>query len=116
MGFATYPRLIRLLMDRSFRNDCLAEIHPAAFARGVSDFMAYYGMLLDTMEMRYINGFGYRTVVPVAEDQVPQRDSAFHEMTLAQWQFGSARREADSAAGRAVLTHIHLPTGTISTP
>jgi formylmethanofuran dehydrogenase subunit A len=28
--FDFYPQLIRLLMDRSFRNDCLAQIHPAA--------------------------------------------------------------------------------------
>lgn len=30
--FTSYPRLIRLLMDRSFRNDCLARIHPEAAA------------------------------------------------------------------------------------
>jgi len=28
--FTGYPHLIRLLMDRSFRNDCLKAIHPAA--------------------------------------------------------------------------------------
>ncbi len=28
--FTTYPHLIRLLMDRSFRNDMLAKIHPEA--------------------------------------------------------------------------------------
>ena len=28
--FTCYPHLIRLLMDRSFRNDCLKSIHPAA--------------------------------------------------------------------------------------
>jgi formylmethanofuran dehydrogenase subunit A len=30
--FTSYPRLIRLLMDRTFRNDCLAQIHPEAAA------------------------------------------------------------------------------------
>ena len=30
--FTSYPRLIRLLMDRGFRNDQLAQIHPAAAA------------------------------------------------------------------------------------
>jgi len=33
--FTSYPRLIRLLMDRGFRNDCLAQIHPAARAATV---------------------------------------------------------------------------------
>lgn len=27
--FASYPQLVRLLMDRSYREDCLAQIHPA---------------------------------------------------------------------------------------
>jgi pyruvate,water dikinase len=49
------------------------ETHPAAFSTGVGDFMRFYGMLLETMEMRYVNGFGYRGLVPVADDQVPQR-------------------------------------------
>ena len=31
--FTTYPHLIRLLMDRSFRNECLAKIHPDAVAQ-----------------------------------------------------------------------------------
>ncbi|AUB85463.1 formylmethanofuran dehydrogenase subunit A [Candidatus Thiodictyon syntrophicum] len=30
--FTSYPRLIRLLMDRGFRNDCLAQINPEAAA------------------------------------------------------------------------------------
>ena len=30
--FTSYPHLIRLLMDRSFRNDCLAQLHPEAQA------------------------------------------------------------------------------------
>jgi formylmethanofuran dehydrogenase subunit A len=33
--FTSYPRLIRLLMDRSYRNDCLAQIHSAARAATV---------------------------------------------------------------------------------
>ena len=49
------------------------ETHPEAFKRGFSDFTSFYGMLLDTLEMEYVNGFGYKAVRPVAEDEVPQR-------------------------------------------
>jgi formylmethanofuran dehydrogenase subunit A len=28
--FASYPQLVRLLMDRGYRDECLAQIHPAA--------------------------------------------------------------------------------------
>jgi pyruvate,water dikinase len=50
-----------------------AETHPEAFKRGFRDFTRFYGMLLDTLEMAYVNGFGYKTARPVAEDEVPQR-------------------------------------------
>ena len=49
------------------------ETHPEAFKRGIRDFTSFYGMLLDTLEMEYVNGFGYKTARPVAEDEVPQR-------------------------------------------
>jgi rifampicin phosphotransferase len=49
------------------------ETHPDAFRIGVADFMSFYGMLLETMEMRYVNGFGYKGLVPVADEQVPER-------------------------------------------
>jgi phosphohistidine swiveling domain-containing protein len=50
-----------------------AEIHPEPFRRGVAEFTRYYGMLMDTMEMAYLDGFGYRRVVPVGDDQIPER-------------------------------------------
>ena len=49
------------------------ETHPEAFRRGVQDFTRFYGMLIDTLEYQYVNGFAYRTVRPVAEVEVPQR-------------------------------------------
>lgn len=49
------------------------EIHPPAYTRGVQDFMAYYGTLLEGISTHYINGFSYRAVVPVADEQVPER-------------------------------------------
>ena len=42
------------------------ETHPEAFKRGVRDFTSFYGMLLDTLEMAYVNAFAYKTVRPVA--------------------------------------------------
>jgi phosphohistidine swiveling domain-containing protein len=49
------------------------ETHPEAFKRGVRDFTSFYGMLLDTLEMAYVNAFAYKTVRPVAENEIPQR-------------------------------------------
>jgi pyruvate,water dikinase len=50
-----------------------AEIHPEAFKRGFRDFTRFYGMLIDTMEYAYVNGFAYNSARPVAEDEIPQR-------------------------------------------
>ncbi|HYU46193.1 MAG TPA: hypothetical protein VEK84_08460 [Terriglobales bacterium] len=30
-------------------------------------------MLIDKLEYRYVNGFAYRTVQPVSQDEIPQR-------------------------------------------
>jgi rifampicin phosphotransferase len=51
----------------------LTETHPEAFRRGVQDFTSFYGMLIDGLEYRSVNGFPYKTVHPVAPDQIPQR-------------------------------------------
>jgi phosphohistidine swiveling domain-containing protein len=50
-----------------------AEMHPAPFVRGYSEFTRYYGMLLDRVEFAYLDGFAYARHTPVARDEAPQR-------------------------------------------
>jgi pyruvate,water dikinase len=50
-----------------------AETHPAAIQLGTRDFARYYGMLIDGLEMAYVNGYAYNTMTPVAEEEIPQR-------------------------------------------
>lgn len=50
-----------------------AEMHPEPFVRGFREFTRYYGMLIDTLEYRYVNGFVYSRIVPVAESEAPVR-------------------------------------------
>jgi pyruvate,water dikinase len=56
------------------------ETHPEAFKRGVRDFTRFYGMLIDTLDYAYINGFAYMSVRPVAEQDVPQRFARAQEL------------------------------------
>jgi phosphohistidine swiveling domain-containing protein len=49
------------------------EVHPEPFKRGTAEFARSYGMLIDGLEMAYVNGFAYNTVRPVAEDQFSER-------------------------------------------
>jgi phosphohistidine swiveling domain-containing protein len=49
------------------------ELHPPAFKRGTSEFTRFYGMLIDSLEMSYVNGFAYKIARPVAEEEIPRR-------------------------------------------
>ncbi len=57
-----------------------AETHPEPFRRGVQDFACFYGMLIDGLEYRYVNGFPYKTIHPVAPEEIPQRFSRAEEV------------------------------------
>jgi rifampicin phosphotransferase len=50
-----------------------AEMHPEPFRRGFQEFTRFYGMLIDGLQYEYINGFAYKSIVPVAEAEVPAR-------------------------------------------
>src|SRR5215203_6457399 len=50
-----------------------AEIHPEPFKRGTREFASFYGLLIGGLQNGYVNGFVYKSVVPVAESEVPER-------------------------------------------
>jgi len=56
------------------------EMHPEPFKRGVRDFTSFYGMLIDTLDYEYINGFAYLSVRPVAPEEVPARFARAEEL------------------------------------
>ncbi len=50
-----------------------SAIHPPAFQRGTGEFARSYGMLIDALEMAYVNGFAYKRVTPLDPAEVPER-------------------------------------------
>lgn len=50
-----------------------AETHPPSFKRGTSDFARFYGLLIDGLEMAYVNGYGYHQIVPAPKADIPAR-------------------------------------------
>jgi len=48
-------------------------MHPDAFARGTHDFAEYYGMVIDGLQMQYVNGFAYSRMMPAPEQDIPAR-------------------------------------------
>jgi phosphohistidine swiveling domain-containing protein len=57
-----------------------AEMHPEPFRRGTHEFMAFYGMLLESLEVRYVNGFAYHAMHPAPDDEIPQRFARAEEV------------------------------------
>jgi pyruvate,water dikinase len=49
------------------------ETHPPAFKTGTNDFARFYGLLIDGLQMGYVNGFAYRQMVPAPEAEIPGR-------------------------------------------
>jgi len=49
------------------------ETHPAPFKRGTNDFARFYGLLIDGLQIAYVNGFGYNQVRPAPDAEIPQR-------------------------------------------
>ena len=49
------------------------EMHPPAFKKGTNDFARFYGMIIDGLEMAYVQGFGYNQVLPAPEAEMPER-------------------------------------------
>ena len=47
--------------------------HAPAFRIGSHDFARFYGLLIDGLQIDYVNGFGYVQVLPVPEAQMPER-------------------------------------------
>ena len=50
-----------------------SEMHPEALKRGFQDFTSYYGMMLDSLNYGYVNGFAYTAPKPIAPEQAPER-------------------------------------------
>ena len=49
------------------------ETHPAAFKQGTNDFARYYGMLIDGLQIGYVNGFAYNQKVLAPDAEIPER-------------------------------------------
>jgi pyruvate,water dikinase len=49
------------------------ETHPPAFKKGTNDFARFYGLLIDGIQIGYVNGFAYNQVLPAPESEIPER-------------------------------------------
>jgi pyruvate,water dikinase len=82
-----------------------AETHPEPFGRGVAEFTRYYGILFDSMQMAYPHGIAYRCMVPLADEEVPERFGRAEEV-FARKLWREQLREWDETAKPASI-EIH---------
>ena len=85
-----------------------AEMHPEPFGRGVAEFCRYYGMLLGGMQMSYVNGFAYRSVTLVSDDQIPERFQRAEEVFEKKLWREQLREWDEVAKPAAIKTHRAL--------
>jgi phosphohistidine swiveling domain-containing protein len=84
------------------------DMHPAAFKAGTNEFARFYGMLIDGLQIAYVQGFGYNQVLPVPEDQIPARFKRAEEVYAGKlWReqlhdWDTQRKPAAIAAHRAI--------------
>jgi pyruvate,water dikinase len=84
------------------------ETHPAAFKKGTNDFARFYGLLIDGLQVGYVNGFCYNQVLPAPDAEVPERFARAEEVVarklwreqLADWD--ENKKPAAIAAHRAI--------------
>ncbi|PWU17465.1 MAG: hypothetical protein C5B48_15915 [Candidatus Rokuibacteriota bacterium] len=85
-----------------------AEMHPEPFKRGFRELTSYYGMLIDTLDYRYLDGFAYKTVVPVPDSEVPARFQRAEEAVQGKLWREQLREWDETFKPRSVATHREL--------
>jgi hypothetical protein len=83
-------------------------MHPEPFRRGTREFMAYYGTVIESLEMQYVNGFAYTTMRPAPEDEIPQRFARAEQVWERKVWREQLREWDDTAKPAAVRTHREL--------
>jgi phosphohistidine swiveling domain-containing protein len=84
------------------------ELHPEPFRRGFREFTAYYGMLFHGLEMQYVNGFAYKTMVPLADEEVPARFQRAEEVFEGKLWRDQLREWDETFKPNSVATHREL--------
>ncbi|HST24438.1 MAG TPA: PEP-utilizing enzyme [Gaiellaceae bacterium] len=85
-----------------------AELHPEPFKRGFRELTSNYGMLLDTIDMRYPSFFAYKTVIPVAESEIPARFQRAEEALQGKFWREQLRQWDETFKPAAIARHREL--------
>ena len=82
-----------------------AEMHPEPFQRGFSELTSFYGMLFKTLDYRYLDGFAYKTIVPVPESEIPARFQRAEEAVQGKLWREQLREWDETFKPQSIATH-----------
>lgn len=85
-----------------------AEMHPDPCRRGTREFTRGYGILLDSLEYRYVNGIAYKSAVPLDPVQVPERFKRADEVFRTKYWREQLREWDESAKPSSLKAHKAL--------
>jgi phosphohistidine swiveling domain-containing protein len=84
------------------------ELHPGSFKRGSGEFARSYGMLIDGLEMAYVNGFAYMAVRPAPEAEIPQRFKRAEEVFQRKFWRDQVRDWNEKFKPASIKAHLEL--------
>ena len=85
-----------------------AEMHPEPFGLGYGDFMAYYGLPLQTRLTAYPNGFCYGQMQPVPPDAFPDRIQRAAEVFARKVWRDQAKEWEEARKPASVQAHLEV--------
>ena len=84
------------------------EVHPQGISKGFLECARRYGLLIDTLDYRFVNGFAYSSVVPAPEAEIPARFEAAESVFRNRiWREDLARWDRDVKPA-SIRTHQEL--------
>ena len=84
------------------------ETQPGPFKQGTNDFARFYGMLIDGLQIGYVNGFGYNQVLPAPEAELPARFQRAEQVLAGRLWREQLRDWDDKHKPAAIATHREL--------
>jgi rifampicin phosphotransferase len=85
-----------------------AEIHPPNLAAGFRECASRYGLLLETLDWRIVNGFAYFSVPPAPEAEIPARFQAAEEAFARKLWRGDMERWERESKPASIRAHLAL--------
>jgi pyruvate,water dikinase len=83
-------------------------MHPEPFKRGYQDFMSFYGLPIDHMQVAYPNGFMYGSMVMAAGEEIPQRFARMEEVFANKLWREQLREWDETSKPTAIAKHREL--------